>query len=94
MKEIKLYNRYHEDNRLQHIEGNKWQLVFGNENDATYVRILGQEGEHEIDHNNLYAVDPPGGPFISVGSKIAGKEVYKITAIAPGFQIYLKNEVE
>ena len=94
MEKIKLYNRYNEDNYLQHIEDNKWQLIFGNKNDIAYVRIIGQEGEHKIDNNNLYAVDPPGGPFISVGSKIAGKEVYKITAIAPGFQIYLKDETE
>lgn len=94
MEKIKLYNRYNEDNYLQHIESDKWQLVLGNEKDNDYIRILGQEGKHEIDHNDLYAVDPPGGPFISVGSKIAGKEVYKITAIAPGFQIYLKDETE
>lgn len=94
MEKIKLYNRYNEDNYLQHIEDDKWQLVLGNEKDNNYVCIIGQEGEHEIDHNNLYAIDPPGGPFINVGSKIAGKEVYKITAIAPGFQIYLKDETE
>ena len=89
---IKLYNRYKEHNYLKHVEGDKWELVLGNKNNWNYVRVIRQEGEHEIDDNNLYAVDPPGGPFISVGSEISGMIVYKITSEEPGYIVYLKEK--
>lgn len=69
--EIKLESRYaHSDNRLVHIEGNKWKL----KTDYNYRLIMYEDRKH------IHAIDPEGGPFISVGSKIEGHTVKSISA--------------
>lgn len=67
--EIKLKSRYaHSDNRLVHIEGNKWKL----KTNYNYRLIMYDNPRY------IHAIDPEGGPMISVGSKIEGhSQVYK-----------------
>ena len=68
--EIKLRSRYaHSDNRLVHIEGNKWKL----KTDYNYRLIMYKDGGH------IQSIDPEGGPMISVGTEIEGHIVKSIS---------------
>lgn len=88
---IKLYNRYNEDNYLIKIDNGVYTLHLGNVNDGDHVRIGLLEGHTWEDHEYRF-VDPPGGPFISIGSEIAGKVVSRITGKEGGYKIYLKDK--
>lgn len=70
METIKLPNRYGLSVKLNYIGKNLWQLVLPE--NAIY-RIIGEP-------NNIYAIDPSGGPFISIGYKIDGKIVTSISS--------------
>lgn len=56
---INLHNRYNDPIYLILVDDNIWELHC----DSQYMRVIG-----EID--NIIAIDPPGGPMISVGSII------------------------
>lgn len=77
---IKLYNRDGADmwlEKLSDVEPNisRWQLKVDNKHKycLEYMRIIGDYP------NNIQAVDPSGGPFISLGDEFEGK--YKIINI-------------
>lgn len=78
---IKLYNRYRSENQLiQSVKDtHKWYLVFNNPIEIDWCRILLKEGEHDFSKKDYFAIDPSGGPFISVGSEIEGYKVTKIS---------------
>ena len=80
METIKLPNRYGLSILLKHIKDNDWKLSIPPKNS---YRIIGEE-------NNIRAVDPPGGPFIAIGSKIENKIVVNISN--DGLLITLKDE--
>ena len=67
---IKLPARYGYVHTLEHIGGDLWQFKSDPKSYGTY-RVIGFEGQHEIGPN-VYALDPDGGPFMSVGSEIDG----------------------
>jgi hypothetical protein len=71
MKNIKLNTRG-DNNYLEYIEDNKYKLVA----EYPYIRVLFKDNPDDI-----YAVDPPSGPFIQVGNKLneVGKIVESIT---------------
>lgn len=78
---IKLDNRYKQNNRLVYSgEGDKWYLIFNNHKEYDYCRVGLKEGETNWDCNDFSFVDPSGGPFISLNSKIDNKTVYKISS--------------
>lgn len=77
---IKLYNRDGADmwlEKLSDVEPNisRWQLKVDNKHKycLEYMRVIGDYP------NNIQAVDPSGGPFISLGDEFEGK--YKIINI-------------
>lgn len=78
MKTIKLHARYGYVHTLEHIGDNLW-LFKCDPKSAGYYQCIGFEGQ-KIDPTNLYAFDPDGGPFITVGSKIEDKTVKSITS--------------
>lgn len=80
METIKLPNRYGLSILLEHIKDNDWKLKIPPKNP---YRIIGEK-----DH--IMAVDPPGGPFISIGDKIENKTVINISN--NGLLITLKDE--
>lgn len=85
---IKLPNRYGNNNYLEQIAGNCWKLVLDKSNN--YTRLIGFDGESKIG-SKVKAIDPEGGPFISVGSKI---DNYTVETIMSNGIIWLKeNEV-
>jgi len=61
-KEYTLYNRYNYKVRLIQINNNEYALDTGNSN---YTRHIYTE-----DNKGILAVDPEGGPFLSVGFTI------------------------
>ncbi len=75
---IKLSARYGLVHQLRHIDGKLYQLEFDKKSTGTY-RLIGKEGEQQIGYS-VHAIDPEGGPFISIGSKINGFTVKSITA--------------
>lgn len=69
-KEIKLKSRGNLDNKLVHIEGNKYQLE---------TKFSYRTG-YKDDVNEPTFIDPAGGPFMTVGTEINGR---KIKALHP-----------
>lgn len=87
MDKIKLYNRDGADLYLIN-KGDYWQLD-GPELYASYLRIIGDSP------NSIQAIDPPGGPFISVGDVYSGKKIVKFEWEGGiGIKIYLEDETD
>lgn len=74
---IYLPARYGYKHLLKHIGRNLWLFESDSKSSGTY-RLIGFDGESEIGQK-VYAFDPEGGPFLSVGSKIEGKVIKSIS---------------
>lgn len=73
--EIRLHNRDGGDLRLRYIAGKFWTFISDQpEYFEKFARFILEE-----DGKTIYAFDPPGGPFLYVGSIVG--ENYKITGI-------------
>lgn len=73
MKEIKLPNRDGADLKLVNTKDNIWKFEVDSEHEfvLTYLRIIGKEFASNMeDPNNWEALDPSGGPFLSIGDKL------------------------
>ena len=75
---IKLPARYGLVHQLRCIGEKQYLLEFDKNSTGTY-RLIGKEGEDKIGFY-VHAIDPEGGPFISIGSKINNFTVKSITA--------------
>ena len=91
MKEILLPARYGLTHKLKHVGGNLWIIEFDKNSTGTY-RLIGFDGEHKIG-SLVHALDPEGGPFLSVGDKIND---YVIKSISSNgiFELIKENENE
>ena len=78
MNKIKLDNRYNANIWLEHIDEDLWQMKSENADDLKYMRIVFGD-----DYKSIYAIDPSGGPFLSLGTIIGFEEKYKIDEILP-----------
>jgi hypothetical protein len=67
---IKLPARYGYEHTLEHIDGNLWQFKPDPKSCGTY-RCIGFNGDSEVGPL-IYALDPEGGPFLSVDSEVDG----------------------
>lgn len=63
MEDIILNARYGYRHKLKHVSDNKWSLEIDPKSSGTY-RIIGNYP------NDIYAIDPDGGPFLAVGGKV------------------------
>lgn len=88
---ILLSARYGLVHKLTLMGGNLWHLDIDKKSTGTY-RLIGFEGEHEVG-NFVYALDPEGGPFLSVGSKIEGYTIKSISSKGV-FELVKNNENE
>lgn len=72
MEKIEFFNRDRSEVWLERTgeETEWWKLRIEPPQLYRYIRLL-----FEDDGNEIYAVDPPGGPFISIGSKVGLKEL-------------------
>ncbi len=75
-KVIKMYNRYGNEYWFEQVGPNTYTI----KGDLNYWRYGGKEGEDALDESDLGFVDPSGGPFISMGYKIEGRPVVKISS--------------
>lgn len=83
MDKIKLPNR--EINNLYLVrEGDYWVLD-GPKLYTTYIRLIGDFPD------NIKAIDPPGGPFMSIGDVYSGKTIVKFD-VMDKIKIYLEDE--
>lgn len=90
MKEIKLFNREEADMRLIKSNkwwSNKWKLEVDDRHEycLQYCRLIYNE-----DSTTIQAIDPSGGPFISIGDIYEGK--YKIVGFdmsEPGISVII-----
>ena len=89
MKTINLNSRYGNKHKLEQISGNCWKLVLDPEGPQVY-RCIGFENTDfsEKPPIKLKAIDPDGGPFLSVGSIV---ENYIITDIMSNGIIWMKE---
>lgn len=70
-KDIILNARYGYKHCLKHVQDNLWTLECDPKTSG-YFRIIGDPG-------NIVAIDPDGGPFMSVGDKIGDHHIKSIT---------------
>jgi hypothetical protein len=69
-------NRYGDEYSFEAVDANTYTIV----GELKYWRFGGKEGQPRMDMSDLGFVDPSGGPFISVGMKIEGREITNISA--------------
>ena len=87
MDKIKLYNRDNADLYLIN-KGDYWQLE-GPELYTSYLRIIRKFPD------DIEAIDPPGGPFMSIGDIYSGKKIIKFEwEDNIGTKIYLKDATD
>ena len=77
MKKIKLDNRYNANIWLEHIDEDLWQLKSESPEDLQYMRLIYEEDK------SIFAIDPSGGPFLSLGTIVGFEEKYIIDEIFP-----------
>lgn len=70
-KDIILPARYGYQHKLKYLSGNLWVLEPDSKSSGMY-RIIGSP-------DDIHAIDPDGGPFISIDTNIEGKTVKSIT---------------
>lgn len=70
MEDIILNARYGLKHKLRHLNDNLWVIDFDPNSSGTY-RIIGFKGESKVG-SNVSALDPEGGPYLSVNSEIDG----------------------
>lgn len=82
----KLYtNRYKDKYCWEELDG---RYVFRMTGDWTkYCRMGGKEDEEGLDFNDLGMFDPSGGPYVSLGDKIDGKFIAKISQFEDTFVV-------
>lgn len=85
MKTIELKGRYGLCHKLEHIDGDCWKLVPDPKNN--YVRYIGFDGQKDLS-TKIKAIDPEGGPMLSVGDVVEG---YTIESILVNGIIWLKQ---
>jgi hypothetical protein len=85
-KRIPLFNRYGNEVYLEHKEGSIYYL----RGDKEALMAVGVTFDGSP--NNIKAVDPSGGPYISIGSKTTeGYVVESIESTKEGFKIKFKE---
>jgi hypothetical protein len=76
MNKIKLDNRYNANIWLEHIDEDLWQLKSQDPKDLQYMRFIYQD-----DNESIYAIDPSGGPFLSIGTIVGFEEKHIVKEI-------------
>lgn len=83
-------NRYGDEFDFVKVNENTYKIV----GDLKYWRYGGKEGQDGINKSDLGFVDPSGGPFMSAGTIIEGREVKRIFIEKDGDGDQILFEVE
>lgn len=87
MDKIKLPNR--DGAELYLINNGDYWKIEGPELYTSYLRIIGNFPD------NIRAIDPPGGPFMSIGDIYSNKKIIKFEwEEGIGVKIYLEDETD
>lgn len=81
---LQYLNRYNSNIYLSQVKDKTYKLDSTDKDDLQYLRII---------YNNdksIYAVDPSGGPFLSIDSKIENNIISKIIYQKPDILIEFK----
>ena len=70
-QDIILLARYGYKHYLKHVQDNLWTLECDPKSSGCF-RIIGNPG-------NIVAIDPDGGPFLSVGDQVSDYHIKSIT---------------
>lgn len=76
-------NRYGVEYSYVKVSDNKYRFEMA-EDEMMYMRVGGREGQEKIDMNDLGMFDPPGGPYVDIGSIVEGKKVVRIASSDDG----------
>ena len=57
-----------------------------------YMRMGGREGQDVLDMSDLGFFDPPGGPFIAIGSAVDNRTVKHIECSEAGIFVEVSDE--
>lgn len=76
-------NRHGAEYNFVKVSDNKYRFDMA-EDDMKYMRVGGKEGQEQIDMNDLGMFDPPGGPYVDIGSIVEGKKVKSIASSDDG----------
>ena len=79
-------NRYRDTYRWTPKEDNTYLFEMDG-NSMVYVRMGGREDVKGIDMSNLGMFDPSGGPYISLGMKVDGKPITRISSTEDGMLV-------
>lgn len=79
-EEIVLPNRYNSVNKLIKVKNGLYRLECNNYN---YLRIIGDK--------TITALDPDGGPFMSIGGEVCGKQIENIYSKDNNFYLELSD---
>jgi len=85
MKKIKLNNRYNSNIWLENIQNNYWKLNAEDQSDLAYIRCIYNDDQL----TSIYAIDPPGGPFLHIDMII---DNYKIVEISNDLKLKLEKQ--
>lgn len=91
MKEIKLFNRDGADLRLKYQQNNEWILSADKEHEYVirYMRVIFKEHSNVLSSENYEAIDPSGGPMISLGDTFEG---YKVVGFKNTITLIMEHE--
>ena len=78
MEEILLPARYGLTHKLKYLGNNLWKIEFDKNSTGTY-RLIGFDGEQGIG-SFVHALDPEGGPFLTVGDKVSDYVIKSISS--------------
>jgi len=85
-KVLELPNRYEYKNKLVYGSDTAYLIL---DKKSIYSRVITQGSLFDDDNVTISAVDPEGGPYISIGYPVGNKEVSSITSAK---DVYYENE--
>ena len=77
-------NRYGDEYHWEKLNDKEYKFVMEGDS-LKYCRYGGKEGQSGIDMNDLGMFDPSGGPYVSLGSLLAGGIITHIRHTEEGF---------
>ena len=91
---IKLPNRYGTKNYIERVMDNQY-VLYVSADEKDWMRMILREG-YEWDDNEYHAVDPSGGPYISIDSILPGTNeiVERIYSIDDNIIINTRNNTK
>lgn len=84
-------NRHGVEYNFVKVGENRYRFEM-DEAEMQYMRMGGREGQESIDKSNLGFFDPPGGPFIAIGSAVDNRTVKRIESTDEGVFVEVSDE--